>query len=286
MVKLHAEPGVVKTWLKFVEESPSESGAFDGYVRGHSRYNGSRANFNHHEGEENWSTCRQVYSAMRNGSFNSCMGGGIKHAYFNHPDQDGSLTLYLLRNEEDVILNSNGRLRELVYVEDRLDVTAGIAPVRPEVRKEIAWIFRPYAETKDKNHMDSRRMRHVMNSTCGRIDHFLDGNGGEVELECDYDVIGGGEGWKMVVEKGIDARSRFYEDGITSFVSVKELGGGRYGYSLVNMDAREIYRRLNHAEGIAPGSLDAWGGSKNRGGSPRGKGSIMAPAQVEKIINT
>jgi hypothetical protein len=42
--------------------------------------------------------------------------------------------------------------------------------------------------------------------------------------------------------------------------------------------------QLNQAEGLG-GALDRWGGGDTIGGSPRVKGSALAPAEVEKLIN-
>jgi hypothetical protein len=47
----------------------------------------------------------------------------------------------------------------------------------------------------------------------------------------------------------------------------------------------EILRALNAAEGFQPVDPTGWGGAQNVGGSPRGRGSALAPADVERIVN-
>ena len=52
---------------------------------------------------------------------------------------------------------------------------------------------------------------------------------------------------------------------------------------IVDFPVVEILSRLNAVEGLDPQS--GWGGSENVGGSPRGRGSALAPQQVAAIVN-
>ena len=45
-----------------------------------------------------------------------------------------------------------------------------------------------------------------------------------------------------------------------------------------------LYAALNEAEGTEAGPT-GWGGSNTIGGSPRGSGSRLKPAEVEGVIN-
>src|SRR3990167_8476507 len=67
---------------------------------------------------------------------------------------------------------------------------------------------------------------------CSRIDQYYAGKGKRIKTDTRYKIIGGGENWKMVIEKGIDARPRMITDGIDAFVSVRENTDGTYTYTL------------------------------------------------------
>ena len=64
--------------------------------------------------------------------------------------------------------------------------------------------------------------------------------------------------------------------------------GDRYAYALWRRSeyiawfpVPAILAALNVAEGLAPDAADGWGGAETVGGSPRGRGSRLTPAEVE-----
>lgn len=87
-----------------------------------------------------------------------------------------------------------------------------------------------------------------------------------------------------------------FSDGIKAYVSVRELGQGRWAYVVgrmspfIRFDCERIYERCNAAEGAyvdhdATLRLgDRWGGSNMIGGSPRVGASRIPPSILEKIV--
>ena len=107
-------------------------------------------------------------------------------------------------------------------------------------------------------------------------------------------IIGGmemaGQGWRMLVEQGPHARTSLFASGVSAFVSVLERPDGGWTYTIGRMSPfvafpmERAYAALNEAEGTKPGP-QGWGGSNTIGGSPRGTGSRLSPADVERVIN-
>jgi hypothetical protein len=88
------------------------------------------------------------------------------------------------------------------------------------------------------------------------------------------------------------ARQKMVEAGVKAAVELFARPGDRFVYSIwrrseyiVDFPVAEILRELNVAEGYAPHDVRGWGGSENVGGSPRGTGSRLGPAEVEVVVN-
>lgn len=117
------------------------------------------------------------------------------------------------------------------------------------------------------------------------------GQGEKMPLDTRYDLIGGGPGWAMIVEKGFYARTELFAKGISAFISVRDNGDDTFGYTVcrmsefVNFPLPELFARYNREEGIDLSSGKSWGGGDSVGGSPMGIGSKLSPKSLESITN-
>lgn len=302
MIHLHVEPRVVKSWEEFVKESPAYSIALDGYVRAGPRYDqtGPRANFDHHEEVNRLCTraaCGQVYLSIKQGLFDTFNQDGEAHAhvYVNDPDQDVCMSVWLLRNFER-LLTPNKQIEHLVYSVDLLDTTAGAYPIplHSQEMGEIAWIFEPYTNARYAGqlpYLDAAGMQGIIDEVGERITALVEGRGQRLKVDTRYEIIGGGPGWLLVRELGPYARNKLFSQGMNAFVSVREHGDNRFAYSVgrkstdVPFPVPQLLMALNRAEGLTPGTADAWAGSDIIGGAPRGTGSKLRPQEVAQIIN-
>lgn len=285
---------------QFRRESPPYSIALDGYVKGPSWLdeNGPRANFNHHEGVHRpatRATCAQVLMEARTGLFERFRADGEVHinGYMLDCDQDVCTSVVLLRHPELVENGYNQYLNTLVYMEDLFDTTSGAYPFpidMPELR-QLAWVFKPYTDFRLRggvNRCVDEEYRDVILAVEERVLRFVAGLSDSIPLEIDYQVIGGGNGWKMVEEHGAQARSAMFSDGIRAYVSHRDLGNGRHAYTIGRMspsipfNVLGIFEMLNAAEGCM---LHCWGGSNTVGGSPHVIGSGLDPLQIQALIN-
>mgnify|MGYP001342193001 CR=1 FL=1 len=305
-ITLHVEPGVVLSWETFQAEKPPFSIALDGFVYGMTNYSpvGHHANFNHHEEVERLSTrstCMQIYFSIMMGLFDTFQKGGKPHAhvYVNDAYQDVCLAYWLLRNPDQVsLIKWDDPLARLIVIEDFLDASAGAFPFDDSARpvsllKTQAWIFEPYTAARRKrmlHAMSGEEMLEVIETISRRITLFSRSQSGMLELDLVPDVIGGGEGWKMIVEKDGYARSSLYASGTKAFVGMRQRTDDNYTYVIgkmspfVTFPLTEIYKVLNQAENLTQEN-NVWGGSDIIGGSPRRTGSTLPPEQVEAIIN-
>jgi hypothetical protein len=303
VIELHVEPRVVRSWEDFRRETPACSLALDGYVSGAPRFapEGPHANFNHHEGVDRLatrSTAAQVMLTVKQGLFDAfrSQDGPFAHVYVNDADQDTSLSVWLLRNQER-IAGSRGEplLSRLVFCSDMMDATAGAYPFPPESKivRELGWIYAPYEEARQSGKlltMNAGELAAVIDAVGERIHAYSLGRGRTVRLDTRYQVLYRGKGWAMVRELGAQARTRVFQDGLKAFVAVRERPDGAYLYSigrmspLVAFPLERLYQALNLAEGIGSEDPDRWGGSNTIGGSPRQRGSRLAPEALAEHI--
>ena len=303
---LHAEPGVVMSWEDFQAQRPPYSIALDGYVYGLSNYSaaGPFANFNHHEEVDRFSTrssCMQIFFSIKLGLFEAFerQGKRFAHVFVNDADQDVCLSYWLLTNPEKLnSLTWGDPLSRLIVFEDFMDASAGAYPfddshLPDSLIKKQAWVFEPYTTAR------SERMLHTMTGPelekliidiSERITMYSHNEGQSIELEADPEIIGGGPGWKMILETTGYGRSALYSSGTSAFVGMRKRSDGNYTYVLGKMSPYisfpivEIYEALNKAENLTS-THDAWGGSNTIGGSPRKSGSTLPPEDIERIIN-
>jgi hypothetical protein len=139
-------------------------------------------------------------------------------------------------------------------------------------------------------------MRELIRDVHLRIDQFAIGRAETLSLQGSYDVIGGGSGWTFAKVSHQSARERMVATGVRAAVELfgeRDLPSGkRFFYAvwrrseyIVGFPVARILQALNAAEGYAPVDAGGWGGADNVGGSPRAKGSALAPADVERIVN-
>lgn len=311
MIELIVEPRVVKTWTAFCRENPSHSIALDGYVKGPTKYDASspKLNLNHHEGVDELSTLStsaQVWFRLKMGFFDRFKKNNELKAnvYVNDPDQDVSLAVKLLRDFYKISETEKEELlEELVELENRYDISAGMYPFNKkfspesEIMQKMAWIFMPYTATRftgEISNMGSERMKEVIDKIGERIDLYLEGKSKKSQLMMEYEHLYEGKKWNMILEKGEHARTKLFLDNIKSFISVRKKVGfeGTYIYSVFNicpytgLVPERFYDELNKLEGISHSDLDRWGGGDFKGGSPREKGSRIPYKILAKKIDS
>jgi hypothetical protein len=303
MIELIVRPREVIKWKEFLE-LPGYAIALDGFVYGPTMFSkkGPHLNLNHHEEVDRpstRSTCAQVMVAAKTGLCRNFKKNGefFAQVYVNDPDQDTAMAVWLLRNHERISgFRSEPLINRLVFANDMLDATAGSYPFDPDskVYGDMAWIFKPYTEARLSGHlknMNSGEMEAVIDAIGKRIDDYTLGRGKQCQLDNRYERLIEGDGWALVREIGSDARTRMIMDGVYSFVSLRVAEDGANIYSIGSLSPFEdfpldvFYPALNEAEGILPEETDRWGGGNTIGGSPRNRGSNLAPEEVAKIIN-
>lgn len=301
---LHMEPMTpAMSRERFIATAPPFAMALDGYVSGgpffvaKGPHGQPIINFNHHEGVDRLgtrATCAQVLMAIRQGLFETFRDDrGIRAEVFaNDCDQDVCTTWYLLSHPEMSSTTINPVLNRLVAMEDELDTTAGAYPLSIDmpILRELAWIYQPYTNFRLMGGLRGRKaeqFRSIVDDVCGRISQHIVGRGDAIALSVNYDVIGGGKRWQMVVERGAQARTKMFADGVRAFISQSDHGEGRYTYSVGRMSTfipfpvPEILEALNDAEGCTD---DRWGGAETIGGSPRISGSRLNREEVTEVV--
>lgn len=303
---LHAEPGLVMNWEDFQAQRPPFSIALDGYVSGLSKYSaaGPFANFNHHEDVDRLSTrstCMQIFFSIKLGLFDSFRREGRRfaHVFVNDADQDVCLSYWLLCNPDKVAsLKWEDPLARFLVFEDFIDTSAGAYPFDDSHKSDSllnkqAWIFEPYTTARSERRlhaMTEQDLIGLIEAISDRITLFTENKSESIEIEADPEIIGGGPGWKMIVERSGYGRTKIYASGTNAFVGKRKRGDGNYTYVLGKMSPFipfpliNIYEALNNAENLTSAD-DVWGGSDLIGGSPRKTGSRLSPPEVELIIN-
>lgn len=288
------------TWQDFITTHPVGSIALDGYVGEGPQYEsrGPYLNANHHEGVkrlETLSTAQQILMDVRMGLDKAFTKDGIfaPNVYVNDCDQDVCAAWFLLDNIEQAKAVTNPVLNRFINVAGTLDATAGAFPYDRDLKilGELAWVFEPYTMFRASGEMarkDNTQYRSVIQSVEARIQQHLMGRGSSSPIDARYNLVGGGQEWKMIEEVGKDGRVGALVDGIDAYVSVQELLNGRWRYTigrrseLIPFDVPALIDHLNRVEACQE---DRWGGATIIGGSPRVNGSKLSPVEVEKAIN-
>ncbi len=301
-VSLHIHPGKTVSREEFAKTHPPFSIALDGYVSGEpfleTVEQGPYRNFNHHEAVDRSctsATCEQVRRAVILGLYELFQKDGAPNAsvWVNDCDQDVCLATWILFHPERA---GEAWVRTLAYIEDLLDMSAGGFPMPDErdLLAEVRWVFEPYsAQRPNMADLNAADMDGIIREVHERIERFLQGTSDSLPLVGDYRQIGGGTGWILVDVDHQNARRKMVEAGIRAGVELYARNKDRYLYAvwrrseyIVDFPVLEILQELNRAEGLSPEKGPSWGGSENVGGSPRGVGSRLAPAQVEEVVNS
>ncbi len=313
-VILKADPSVsFANRQDFLNRVEPYSIAVDGIIREERTFRvpeGPYGNFDHHYGEgsgEARSSFMQLSIEIVQGRFIerfSRNGETLIKMYADHGDEDVCGCYWALSNAEKIIKNNNnGGIWEFIDLCDKLDTTAGsFSGGDAALRRKINWMFKPYHDARynDRpNGIDANGLCDIIREVEGRINEYVEGGGGEVELEGKYDVIdidnerNKRNGWTFVKEYNAASRKKMYSDGIGNFVSlVGTREGGRNTFSVIKKTdwdpyfcLPDIFRRCNEAEGSIIPKCNYWGGSLKNGGSPKMTGSGLNFRKLEDTIN-
>lgn len=302
VVRIFIEPGKRYTWDEFRRKKPRCSIALDGIVEDVTKRDkyGPYANFDHHTGSDDvatHATCGQVYIELRLGRLQKIFrrkGVFTVNCYIDNPDEDACLsTMQFVKPE--LVVGGNLLFRKLVEDEDKLDATRGAYPLRDsEMYKKMAWIFAPYNDANFNRRLGKmsakEQKKEILRPVHERILAYASGNGEELPVEGQYEVMGRGEHFTLVRETGPAARLAMHRDRIDAYLAFREKSPeGRFKYALgcglwEEIKLSQIYERLNRREGDNITNEHHWGGSNNRGGSPKKIGSIFSPQQLLEII--
>jgi hypothetical protein len=299
MVHLTVEPRRVMTWDEFRAEKPPYSIALDGHVNGPTRFDavGPYQSFNHHEDvlqAVTKATCNQVFTHIKMGLFHIFEKRGKPHAhvFVNDPDQDTSLAFWLLQHSQPFIGTRNeGRIHQLVTLEDYFDTTGGAYPLDASDYRfqEITWVFEPYERARCEGKvstMNAAQMQNTIIEVGQRITQYVKGNGKRIRPDTRYEELGGEGNWRLVREIGTHARSELLQKGITAIISVRENSNSTYGYSVIRLtpystfNNKQFYDLCNETEADRITTSDRWGGGDMSGGSPRDIQSSIPPEKI------
>jgi hypothetical protein len=300
-ITLAVKPGPAVTRTQFLRTHPPYSIALDGYVFGEPwlaiEPGGPYRNFNHHETVDRSctsATCEQARRAVILGLYDLFHREGARTAtlWVNDCDQDVCLSTWILMNPDRA---GEPLVRVISQIVDLLDMSAGVYPMPHErdLLGEVRWAFDPYVRARPNlPAMTGEGMREVIRDVHHRLDRFTVGRAEILPLAGEHKAIGGGKGWMLAEVSHQNARERLVSLGVRAAVELYGRAGDRYLYTIwrrseyiVGFPVREILAALNQAEGFAPVDTAGWGGADNVGGSPRGRGSALAPVAVEAIVN-
>lgn len=298
-VRLIVEPRKTVSWEQLMKYPPYTM-AVDGYCRGSPRSSadGLILNVNHHEDCDRIATrssCAQVMHLVKMGLFETFSYEGRRRAdvYVNDCDEDVTWATYILRNPAHI---DRPRLKMLIQLEDLLDMSAGLYPIKKRwhLLKKLVWVSQPFYEAKadrSLHTMDGDAMGGLIESMHRRIRDTLFGRGKELDPDTRFEVLEQFDGWSYVKKIGEHANYGIAHEGITAFVAHVAKCGDRHRYNVFRRSRfisgfplERICELLNEEEGIGLSANDRWGGSDNVIGSPREKGSGLAPKRILEIV--
>lgn len=307
-IQVIARPDIAQwTPEEFIRLTQRFSIGLDGIVYGASWWDflSKHANINHHGFDQSpnvRATCEQVYVNIVQGLFQAFKNGNDVHLaiYVNDCDEDVCLAIFLLLHRKMIGLEDNGKLRRLVETEGKIDAFGGTYRIslKSKIWGELAYIFEPYRKFRLSGEIfqkDPKSYLRIIQEVGDRIEENINSSKSpRIELTREmlaYDTIGGGDGWRMIVEKGEYGRQgAVINDRVETYVSVRDRHDGTYTYTIgkisewIPADLEGLCAHLNELEGLTDSS-DRWGGSKIVIGSPRVAGTGLKPKDVEKIFN-
>lgn len=304
-IHVHIWPRFQTTMAVLRESFPSHFIAVDGFVKDEPQIDFERIqlNMDHHACFQAaaLSSSGQCYDFLQNGLIEDffCDQNPYRprvHLGFNDADQDTQLVKWLFQNHERVTCGrSEPLIKQLVDLIDHQDRAAGLYPFIPTDRfmRIQAWIFDPYVQSRQSGAlltMDGSQMFNVFQAVSENISRYADGQAQTIELNTDYEVMGGGKGWKLVREIGFYARAAYRADQIKAFIAVNEGKDGSYYYAIGRTRFNRhwpielICTHLNTYE-----DSECWGPTHSKsasiGGSRGGNGSTAKPHEVEARVN-
>lgn len=306
MITLNVEPNIVKTLNRFMKENPPYSVALDGYVKDKSKIivaeKGPYANFDHHyyvNRLDTRCTARQIYDRIKLRSFKDFVKNGelTFNLYVNDCDQDVCSTVWFFYNQNKINEDRGSPLiTRFIGVIDLLDSFCGFYPFPrdSEILNEIGWIFEIYTNARFEERLDkmsAEEKKELIMNTLTRISYYVDGRGEKIEINDDYERIGGNKNWIMLKELGSHVRGRIFREGYDLFVSVRERENSRFSYSIIkvipndDISFKELSEELNKADHFSELGLEKWYHSDMILAPPRDIGSGIVPTSLEKILN-
>lgn len=268
--------------------------------------------FDHHHKDDPAGTrscCHQMLSAIREGRFVKASDTGMPHVIRERLidcDQDVCLTRWLSRNWRKLLQDPMlmERMRELVEMEDELDIYAGFVPTDPkdekhyELFRKQVWIFQPYTDWRNAK-KPPERMNEVLEAVSRNIDLYAEGKAELGVVDETYTELDKGFGWIMIDEAcGQQAKQKLMNQARVVMTSA-EKSENRWGYTVSQVDEKFLPMSempvtadidglcdyLNALEGIAQDATDRWGGRKGIViGSPREAKSKLTPEELKKAV--
>jgi hypothetical protein len=308
MIQTICEPRNIVSKEQFIHNYPGYSVALDGHVYGGPFFitteHGPYANFNHHEEVDRTgtrSTSAQVLMTIKRGFYESYMHEKRHkiNIYYNDPDQDTSLAIWLLKNHERLEgKKSEYKINRLVGIEDILDITLGTGPLNiNETIEQVAWIFEPYTRGRIEGKIDvvnpeqlKNNMINIVDEISERITEHVNGSKNYMKVDQRYEALYKGDRFMIIREIGPQARLNIFEEHpIDAFVVVRQREDEKYVYSILihpysGFPKDKLRDELNEIEGHC-GLLDCWSGGSDNISSSRGKGSNIQPEALYHIIN-
>jgi hypothetical protein len=278
---------------------PGPAIALDGYVDGPPCQDDSRthANFDHHLGVDRWSTpatCQQVAAAIRAGldlvvTTDAQPLDDLK-VHVNDPDPDVALSWWLLNHPH---LCDHPAVRWLFDLEGRLDASGGTDPgVDRELLEVLAWVIDPWARRRRAiPTLDASAMADIIDEVGARVDEFVAGRPGVVELSTSYELLhDAGPVWAICEHHPL-SRATAVADGARVLVSVLPGPQPTSGavtickaHPDVPVDLELVFADLNVREHLLPSAPDRWGGSDTVGGSPRHAGTHLTVGAIVAAV--
>lgn len=313
-VKVHFRPTTPPVPFElFCREYPTRSIAADGFVSGgltQYRFDegGSWLAIDHHGPQAGLLlrvSCEQMLDVVLNpsffGQFINPKGEFAPEFFAAHPDEDVCTCIWLLKNADRVREERLPRLETLLWMEGRMDATAGtyrFPPGYDEKLRRLNYVFEPYRVFKNDGGLARKNPAEYLvmaGKVCHRITQFVDGGTHELPFDTEYEVLHKAPFWVMIREIGLHARRGiFRSDRIHGFISVSELAPGpdrrpRWRYIMGARDSWGPFKTakfgqyLNQLEGC---TTDKWGGNDVVWGSPQATGSAISPDELQKLALT
>jgi hypothetical protein len=215
--------------------------------------------------------------------------------YVNDTDQDTAFAVWLLLNYKLFEgVQSIPNINRLLSLTNRWDITGGAFPMNldDQLIRQHNWVFQPYTELRKSGALAQATERVMLDNLAAvmaRLDKFLMGQSGEVELDTRHVILYDSPEFKIIDEiGGNDARYYLFSKGMKAFISI--VARRPDGRLVCSMGRRSQYDRwpqlklygdFNAAEGLSPDK--GWNGSDIVGGSSRLLGTGLDFGQLRDI---